>query len=127
MAEVESFIVYSDWLDSIKGLPIEQQDKIIADTIRYGLGREQIYNADPVVASFVKMKSRDISISKEKYEQKKNLAKQAGRKKQIDDEIIFDLACEGKSSAEIATLLGISKSSVDHSDGWRNRKKFLQK
>jgi transposase len=32
------------------------------------------------------------------------------------------LAKEGKSSTEIATVLGISKSSVDHSDGWKNRK-----
>lgn len=121
-----SVILFSDWLDSFKDLPIEQQDKIIADTVRYGLGRDQIYATDPIVTSFVKMKSRDIDNLKERYEQKKIMAQKAGRKKSVDDEAIFKLAYEGKSSAEIAQILGISKSSVDHSDGWRDRKKYLQ-
>ena len=67
-----TFIVHSDWLDSLKELPIEEQDKIIADTIRYGLDREIIHGDDPRVQAFVKMKSKDIDYSKEKYEQKKN-------------------------------------------------------
>ena len=65
-----TFIVHSDWLDSLKELPIEEQDKIIADTIRYGLDREIIHGDDPRVQAFVKMKSEDIDYSKEKYEQK---------------------------------------------------------
>ena len=31
-----TFVVHKDWLDSIKDLPIEQQDKIIAEFVRYG-------------------------------------------------------------------------------------------
>ena len=47
----------------------------------------------------------------------------AGRKKKVDDEQILRLALTGKNSTEIAELLGISKSAVDHSEGWKQRKK----
>lgn len=120
-----TFIVHSDWLDSLKDLPIEEQDKIIADTVRYGLEREIIHGNDPRVQAFVKMKSKDIDYSKEKYEQKKYMAQGAGRKKMIDDRAIWELAQQGNTSAKIAEILGVSKSSVDHSIGWKKRREFL--
>ena len=120
-----TFIVHSDWLDRLKELPIEEQDKIIADTIRYGLDREIIHGDDPRVQAFVKMKSKDIDYSKEKYEQKKYMAQGAGRRKVIDDKAIWELAQQGNSSAKIAEILGVSKSSVDHSIGWKKRREFL--
>lgn len=120
-----TFIVHSDWLDSLKELPIEEQDKIIADTIRYGLDREIIHGDDPRVQAFVKMKSKDIDYSKEKYEQKKYMAQGAGRRKVIDDKAIWELAQQGNTSAKIAEILGVSKSSVDHSTGWKKRREFL--
>ena len=120
-----TFIVHSDWLDSLKELPIEEQDKIIADTIRYGLDREIIHGDDPRVQAFVKMKSKDIDYRKEKYEQKKYMAQGAGRRKVIDDKAIWELAQQGNTSAKIAEILGVSKSSVDHSIGWKKRREFL--
>ena len=120
-----TFIVHSDWLDSLKELPIEEQDKIIADTIRYGLDREIIHGDDPRVQAFVKMKSKDIDYSKEKYEQKKYMAQGAGRRKVIDDKAIWELAQQGNTSAKIAEILGVSKSSVDHSIGWKKRRELL--
>ena len=50
------------------------------------------------------------------------MGKTAGAKKKIDDRQIYELAQEGKTATEIATILNISKSSVDHSDGWRKRR-----
>lgn len=120
-----TFIVHSDWLDSLKELPVEEQDKIIADTVRYGLDRDIIHGNDPRVQAFVKMKSKDIDFSKEKYEQKKYMAQGAGRRKMIDDRAIWELAQQGNTSAKIAEILGVSKSSVDHSIGWKKRREFL--
>ncbi len=120
-----TFIVHSDWLDSLKDLPVEEQDKIIADTVRYGLDRDIIHGNDPRVQAFVKMKSKDIDFSKEKYEQKKYMAQGAGRRKMIDDRAIWELAQQGNTSAKIAEILGVSKSSVDHSIGWKKRREFL--
>jgi hypothetical protein len=49
------------------------------------------------------------------------MSKTAGAKKKVNDKKIYEMARDGKTSREIATELGLSKSSVDHSDGWRNR------
>jgi DNA-binding CsgD family transcriptional regulator len=35
------------------------------------------------------------------------------------------LALQGKNSTEIAEILGVSKSSIDHSEGWKQRKKAI--
>lgn len=123
MADV-TFVVHSDWLDSLKELPVEEQDKIIADTVRYGLDRDIAHGDDTRVQAFVKIKSKDIDFSKEKYEQKKYMAQGAGRKKMINDRSIWELAQQGYPSVKIAEILGVSKSSVDHSIGWKKRKEF---
>lgn len=114
-----------DWLNNIKDLPIEQQDRIIADIVRYGTEMELAHKDDVLVGSIVNMVKGAIDTSKQAYMQKVVMSKTAGRKKRIDDEAIWGLAREGKSSGEIAEILGYSKSAVDHSQGWKNRKTTL--
>lgn len=125
MAEVNNditFIVHKDWLDSIKGLPIEQQDKIIADFVRYGTEMELVHEGDAVTQAFVNILKGRIDSSKDAYQRKVEMSKTAGRKKKVDDSAVYKMAKEGKSSLEIADALGCSKSAIDHSDGWKNRK-----
>lgn len=117
-----TFVVHKEWLDNIAGLPVEQQDKIIADIVRYGVEMKMEHENDPVISSLVNMIKGRIDYSKNKYEEKIVQAKKAGRKKRIDDDEILRLARGGKSSSEIAKILGYSKSSVDHSEGWKKRK-----
>lgn len=122
MAEDVTFVMHKEWLDSIAGLPVEQQDKVIAEIVRYGTGCELAYEDDPVIVAFVNLLKSRIDFSKNKYNQKVEMSKSAGRKKKVDDEEILRLAREGKSAQQIADMLGCSKSSIDHSEGWRNRK-----
>lgn len=122
MAEDVTFVMHKEWLDSIAGLPVEQQDKVIAEIVRYGTGCELAYEDDPVIMAFVNLLKSRIDFSKNKYNQKIEMSKSAGRKKKVDDEKILRLAREGKSAQQIADMLGCSKSSIDHSEGWRNRK-----
>lgn len=122
MAEDVTFVMHKEWLDSIAGLPIEQQNKVIAEIVRYGTGCELAYEDDPVIMAFVNLLKSRIDFSKNKYNQKVEMSKSAGRKKKVDDEKILRLAREGKSAQQIADMLGCSKSSIDHSEGWRNRK-----
>lgn len=117
-----TFVVHQDWLDSIRELPIEQQDKIIAEFVRYGTEMELQHLDDPIVQAFVNMLKGRIDASKEAYKQKVEMSKVGGRKKKTNDIEIYKLAREGYSSAEIAKTLGISKSAVDHNEGWKNRK-----
>lgn len=122
MADV-TFIVHSEWLDNISVLPVEQQDKVIAEIVRYGTGIDLMHEEDPTVQALVNMVKGRIDFSKDKYAQKVEKGASAGRKKKVDDKKIWELANkEGKKSDEIAKILGYSKSAVDHSEGWRKRK-----
>ena len=122
MAQDVTFIVHREWLDSIKNLPIEQQDKIIAEFVRYGTDLGLKHPDDALTQSFVNILKSRIDFSKNKYEKKVQAGKSAGRKKKVDDDEILRLALEGMKSAEIAEKLGVSKSTIDHSDGWKKRK-----
>ena len=81
-----------------------------------------LYDDDPVIASFVNMVKGSIDVSVMSYETKLEASKGAGRRKKVNDEEVYKLARIGKSSAEIAELLGCCKSSIDKNEGWRNRK-----
>lgn len=122
MAQDVTFIVHREWLDSIKNLPIEQQDKIIAEFVRYGTDLGLKHPDDALTQSFVNILKSRIDFSKNKYEKKVQAGKSAGRKKKVDDDEILRLALRGMKSAEIAEKLGVSKSTIDHSDGWKRRK-----
>lgn len=121
MADI-TFIVHRDWLEDLSGLPIDKQDKIIADFIRAGCEMPLAHSEDSDIEAHVKRTMRSIDASKKKYEEKIAMSKTAGRKKKLDDDQILRLAKEGYSSKEIADILGCSKSAIDHSDGWRARK-----
>lgn len=125
MPEDITFVVHKEWLDSIKGLPVEQQDKILAEIVRYGTNTGTVHEDDPVVQAFVNILKNRIDFSKDKYNQKIEMSKTAGRKKSVDDDEILRLAREGKTSAQIAKILGCSKSTVDHSSGWKKRNEDL--
>jgi len=119
---IETFIVHKEWLDNIAGLPVEMQDKVIADFVRYGVGLNLEHSEDPVAQAMVNMLKNRIDFSKEQYAKKVEMSKSAGRKKKVSDQQIYELAQDGRSALEIAEMLGVSKSAVDHSEGWRNRK-----
>ena len=117
-----NFVFYRDWLDNIKDLPVEVQDKIIADIVRYGVEEEMAHTDDVTIAMAVNFTKRAIDTSKEKYQAKIEFGKTYGKSKKADDKRIYELAKAGMKSNEIAATLGISKSSVDHSEGWKQRK-----
>ena len=122
MSENVTFIFYGDWLNSIKGLPVDIQDKIIAEIVRYGVEEEMQHTDDMTVQMAVNFTKRAIDDSKNKYKEKIEMGKVGGKaKRKVDDRAIYDLARQGMKSDEIAKNLNVSKSSVDHSEGWKNR------
>ena len=54
------------------------------------------------------------------------MSKSGGRKKKLDDKKVYELAKEGLTAQEVADKLGVSKSSIDKSEGWKKRnEKFV--
>ena len=122
MSMLDTFIMRGEWIDNISTLPAEIQDKVLADIVRFGTGRPTLYDNDPIVFSLVNGYKGSMMNTTNEYLKKLEMSKTAGRKKKIDDKQIYDLAKAGKTAQEVADTLGISKSAVDKSDGWRNRK-----
>lgn len=127
MAEDVTFVVHSEWLENINELPIEQQDRIIAEIVRYGAGLESVHPDDMITQAFVNFVKTRIDYSKNKYQGKVNAGKSYGKKKKVEEGEISRLAREGRSAAEIAEILECSKSLVDHSEEWKNRFKVEKK
>lgn len=120
--DLHRFVFYGEWLENIKGLPVEEQMKIVYDMVQYGTGNEPQFQDDPVVMMGLNFVKGAIEKSKQDYINKVNNGNNYGRKRVVNDNEIYNLAKNGMSSAQISEELGISKSSVDHSAGWKRRK-----
>lgn len=119
---IDTFIVRGEWLDNIETLPLDMQDKVIAEIVRYGTRKPTQYDDDPVIFSIVNGYKGRIDSTITDYENKVSMSKTAGRKKKLDSQKVYALAREGKTAQEIADELGVSKSSIDKSEGWKNRR-----
>lgn len=119
---IDTCILRGEWIDNVSTLPVDIQDKVLADIYRFGTGRPTLHDDDPIVFSLVNGYKGSMMNTTNEYLKKLEMSKTAGRKKKIDDKQIYDLAKTGKTAQEVADSLGISKSAVDKSDGWRNRK-----
>ena len=111
-----------EWIRNIATLPLELQDKVLAEIVRYGTRQQTMYDDDPIIFSLVNGYKGSIDNTANDYLRKIEMSKTAGRKKKIDDQRVYELAREGKTAQEVADELGVSKSAIDKSDGWRNRK-----
>lgn len=119
---IDTFIVRGEWLENIETLPLEMQDKVLAEIVRYGTRKDTQYDDDPVIFSIVNGYKGRIDYDIDNYREKVEMSKSAGRRKKIDDNKVWALAKEGKTAQEVADELGVSKSSVDKSEGWKQRK-----
>lgn len=119
---IDTFVMRGEWIDNIATLPPEIQDKVLADIVRFGTGRPTLYDDDPIVFSLVNGYKGSMTNTTNEYLKKIEMSKTAGRKKKISDQRVYELAREGKTAQQVADELGVSKSAIDKSDGWKNRK-----
>ena len=119
---IDTFIMRGEWIENIATLPLDMQDKVLAEIVRYGTRQPTMYDDDPIIFSIVNGYKGSIDNSINDYERKVEMSKTAGRKKKIDDKKVYELAREGKTAQEVADELGVSKSAIDKNEGWKNRK-----
>ena len=121
--ELNRFVFYGDWVDNITDVPSEMQDKIIAEIVRYGINAPRQYEDDMMVSMAVNFTKGAINSAKWDYFCKIQGGKTSGRKKSVDSKKIYETARSGKKTAEdVANELGVSKSTIEHDEGWKNRK-----
>lgn len=125
MANGNTFIFFPEWLEDLKSLSDDRAifNEAIAEIVLYGAGAEwqNMLTDNKLIQAITNHAKRDLEFSKSKYQNKIESGKNGGRPKKVNDKEIYELAKKGMKSAEIAAELGISKSSIDHSDGWRAR------
>ena len=119
---IDTCILRGEWIDNVSTLPVDIQDKVLADIYRFGTGRPTLHDDDPIVFSLVNGYKGSMMNTTNEYLKKLEMSKTAGRKKKLDSQKVYALAREGKTAQEIADELGVSKSSIDKSEGWKNRK-----
>lgn len=119
---IDTFIMRGEWLDNIETLPLDMQDKVLAEIVRYGTKKPTKYDDDPIIFSLVNAYKGRIDSTSQDYAKKVEMSKTAGRKKKLDENKIWMLAKEGKTAQQVADELGVSKSSIDKSEGWKQRK-----
>lgn len=122
-----TFIMRKEWLDNIKSLSIEQQDRILADIVRYGVNDHPAHADDPVVEAFVNMVKARIDVSKQVYEEKVEMSKNAGKKASVDKAKIYECAKLGFTAKETAKVAGCSQSTVLHSEEWKKGRAEVEK
>lgn len=123
MDKLRSFVIHGEWLDTIRQLKnIELENKIIRAIIEYGVdGILPGEDENPIVMAMLKAHQGQIDFSKGKYVEKIESGKINGKQKKYSDEEIRQLAESGMSAKEIAIELGVSASTIYHSDGWKNK------
>lgn len=118
----DSMRVMSSWLTSCESLPVEQQKEIYFQLIRYGIYGEEPNSNDPMVKMAMNFIVPQIDNMKVSYDKKVEIGKTTGRRKLVSDEVVWELANEGKRAPDISEMLGINVKTIYSSPGWRERK-----
>lgn len=125
MGETKNFVFYQNWRDFIKGLSSQaDQLQLMTAIIDYGVTGEydELAMSPMVRNTFNTMIKPAIYRSQKNYADSVEYGKSHGRPRTINDDKIRDLFKKGMKADAIAKELGISVTSVYHSDGWKNRK-----
>ncbi len=125
MGEAKNFVFYQNWRDYIKCLGSQaDQLQLLTAIMDYGVtGEYDELSMSPMVRNtFATMIKPAIDRSQKNYAESVEYGKTHGRPRTINDDAIRDLAKGGMKAEAIAKELGISLTSVYHSDGWKNRK-----
>lgn len=122
MRKIDRVIVMKHWIDSVKNMLNEQQMQEFSYAIlMYGLYEEYHKSNDVAVQMALNFVWPQIDMMIEGYEEKREMGKKMGRKKTVDDTVVWQMFQEGKKAPEIAKLLDKPPQTIYSSEGWRER------
>lgn len=114
--------VMAAWLESCEALPLEQKKEIYYHIIRYGIYGEEPMSDDVTAQVALNFIMPQIKNMQNSYDNKVKMGETRGRKKLVEDEVVWRMAHgEKKSAATIAEELGINIKTIYSTKGWKER------
>ena len=115
-------VIMKDWLDLIeKRCSPNQVKEICYKLLQYGLNEKYEESEDLVVNIMLDTFCPQIDAMQETYRERVVQASRGGRPAALDNKMVWELAKQGLTGTDIAEKLGVPKSTVYSSAGWRNR------
>ncbi len=115
-------VVMRDWLDQVeKRANQEQMKEFCYRMIKYGIDERYEESEDPLVNVLMDMYFPQIDAMQEAYEAKVAQAQKGGRPSKLDHKMVWTLAKQGFNGNDIAVKLGVPKTTVYSSPGWKGR------
>lgn len=116
-------VFMKDWFEQIEKSCTEvQKGELCYKLIKYGLLEVYEESEDSLVNLLLEMYSPQVDAMQEAYEMRVAAAQKGGRPSSINNEEIWRLAKQGLNGTEISIKLGIPKSTIYSSAGWKGRK-----
>lgn len=116
-------LLMKHWFNSIEKIGTEEQVKdFLYGIYKYGIEEENYVSNDQVVNIALDNVFTQIDAMQESYERDKTNGRKGGRPCKIDNKRVWEMARNGKSGIEISEELGVPKTTIYSSDGWRQRK-----
>lgn len=120
----DSVVIMRNWLEQVESLCNEEQMKEFCyHLLKYGLYEEYGKTADPAVSMAMAFITPQIDAMQEDYEKKIAAGARGGKACKVDNEKIWKMAKDGISGGQIAEELGLPRSTVYSSAGWKARDK----
>ena len=118
-----SMIFMEHWLNKMEDLTEEQKGQVCYSALKYGLQGVNEPPSDPVAKMAYNFIVPQITEIQKKFTTAQNKGHAGGRPKKVSDQEIWKMAHDQHmSGAEIARSLGIPKTTVYSSEGWKQRK-----
>lgn len=114
-------VIMSNWLEQFKDCSLEQQKEICYGMLMYGIKEEYIKSDDPVVNVALNFITPQIDAMQDIYDKQVKTGRQGGRPGKIDNKKVWELAREGKNGSQISEELGVPKTTIYSSEGWKKR------
>lgn len=122
---IKTFIWHGDWNIALSALNDIDRLQAYDAIVRYGAENIEPKNlSEPAQAVFALIKPR-IDYTKSKYESSIEVGKTGGRKLSYNPYELAKLRSQGYTAQQAAEKIGVTKSTVDHADAWRNYRNYI--
>lgn len=113
MEEYENFVFYGSWKTLLSGFDKDTAKEILWDIVNVGTGNELETENQMIKAIIQGAVMPNIKSAKDRYAAAVENGSKGGRpRKDIDIKKVLELESQGRTQAEIAEIMGVSKNTI---------------